>query len=86
MGKRRRRLMSPKYARKFAGLRATVARLKAKAEPAPSPIVEEVSVVEQPVPKTTKQPVTKRKTTKKRTTTKKPTTKRSKKPPVKKDK
>jgi len=93
MGKTRRRLTSPKFAKKYANLRATIARQKGEVEPEPAPIVEEVCViakpepiVEKPVPKVTKKAPTKRKTTKKRTTTKKPTTKRSKRSTVKKDK
>jgi len=93
MGKTRRRLTSPKYAKKCASIRANVAKLKGEVEPGPTPIVEEVVViakpepiVEKPVPKVTKKAPTKRKTTTKRVTARKPTTKRSKKPPVKKDK
>ena len=47
MGKTRRRLMSPKYAKKYATIRATIARRKGEVEPAP--IVEEVSVITEPV-------------------------------------
>ena len=93
MGKSRRRLTSPKYAKKYANLRAAIARRKGEVEPEPIPIVEEVCViakpepiVEKPAPKTTKKKPTTRKTTKKRTTTKKPTTKKTKRTTVKKDK
>ena len=93
MGKSRRRLTSPKYATKYASLRASIAKSKGEVEPGPTPIVEEVVVatnpeptVEKPAPKVTKKAPTKRKTTKKRTATKKPAMKRSKRSTVKKDK
>tara|TARA_R100001079_G_scaffold39351_2_gene19904 strand:- start:1288 stop:1743 length:456 start_codon:yes stop_codon:yes gene_type:complete len=49
MGKTRRRLRSPKFARKYANVRAAIARRKGEVEPEPAPIVEEVTVVTEPV-------------------------------------
>tara|TARA_Y100000034_G_C6628639_1_gene274333 strand:+ start:298 stop:579 length:282 start_codon:yes stop_codon:yes gene_type:complete len=93
MGKTRRRLTSPKFATKYANLRAAIARRKGEVEPEPISIVEEVCVVtkpepivEEPVPKATKKAPTKRKATTKRKTTKKTTTKKTKRSTVKKDK
>jgi hypothetical protein len=45
MGKKRRKLMSPKFASKCSSLRASVARLKGLT-PEPTPVVEEVIVPE----------------------------------------
>ena len=71
MGKRRRKLTSPKYAKKYAGLRATIARLKSHEKV--ESIVESKPVAEKPVPKIAKKTSTTRKTRKrsKRTTIKK---------------
>mgnify|MGYP003155694575 CR=1 FL=1 len=49
MGKTRRRLTRPKFAKKYASLRAAIARRKGEVEPEPAPIVEEVAVVTKPV-------------------------------------
>jgi len=49
MGKTRRRLTRPKFAKKYANLRAAIARRKGEVEPEPAPIVEEVAVVTKPV-------------------------------------
>ena len=96
MGKTRRRLTSPKFAKKYANLRAAIARRKGEAEPDPAPIVEEVAAVakpepvaEKPVPKVTKKSPTKQKVTTKKAPTKRKTTRKrttTKKPTAKRSK
>ena len=92
MGKSRRRLTSPKFAKKYANLRAAIARRKGEVEPEPAPIVEEVVIVAKPEPVVTapvpavikSEPVvtapvpkaTKKAPTKRKTTTKRTTTKK----------
>lgn len=91
MGKKRRKLMSPKYASKCATIRAHVAALKVAANP--SPVVEEkvvaiavpepaatpIAVEPEPAPVVKKAPArrTTKRTTTKRTSTKKTPTKRT---------
>tara|TARA_Y100000034_G_C6803867_1_gene360776 strand:- start:543 stop:845 length:303 start_codon:yes stop_codon:yes gene_type:complete len=100
MGKRRRKLTSPKYAKKYAGLRATIARLKSHEKV--ESIVESKPVAEKPVPKITKKtstivekasiveskPVAEKPVPKiaKKTSTTRKTRKRSKRTTIKKDK
>ena len=93
MGKKARKLRSPKYARKASALRETFARINNKTTETTAPVAEEVveveaviqitepePVVETPAPvikKTNALKATAKKTTTKTTTTKKPTTKKT---------
>ena len=91
MGKKARKLRSPKYARKASALRETFARINNKTTETTTPVVEEVveaviqitepePVVETPAPvikKTNALKATAKKTTTKTTITKKPTTKKT---------